>query len=135
MRPKKIIICLLLLPLFGCESQTNDIYLIPEGYEGRIKVTYNVEGAPALIKENNFDVIPVKDDGTFSTSNVNMEYGTVTDKYYLVDKEGKRKPVEKECISLLGTGSSQEGNGRIYPHVELEITQTRCSQDFMLWGK
>ena len=38
---------------FTKTTSTNDIYLIPAGFEGDIQVNYNVQGAPALEKEGN----------------------------------------------------------------------------------
>ncbi|QHW29373.1 hypothetical protein GZH47_00035 [Paenibacillus rhizovicinus] len=85
---------------FTKSSSTNDIYLIPEGFEGDIQVNYNVQGAPALEKEGKYDVIPIGIDGTYNTSNPDMEYGLVTDQYFYVSHEGKRTPIDTLCVNV-----------------------------------
>nr|WP_051620563.1 hypothetical protein [Paenibacillus sp. UNC451MF] len=47
-----IVVFGLIVALWSAKSSsTNDIYLIPEGFEGNIQVNYNVAGAPSLEKE------------------------------------------------------------------------------------
>lgn len=115
-------------------SSTNDIYLIPEGYEGDIRVNYNVQGAPVLEKEGKFDLIPIRDDGTYDTSKPEMEYGLVTDRYYYVNSHGRRTPIDERCVHVGGNGSSEMGSTVIH-HTYLKITRTRCSDEFQAWGK
>lgn len=91
----------------GQEGETNDIYLIPEGYEGDVFAFYNVEGAPEVKIEGEFEVHEVNENGYFVTSTPDMDYGTVTDRYYYVDEDGNRKPINNECIELFGTGGHQ----------------------------
>lgn len=118
----------------GQTSSTNDIYLIPEGYEGPIQINYNIRGAPPLVKEGKFDVIPVQADGTYSTSKPDMEYGTVTDQYYYVSADGTRTPIDSKCVHVAGNGSYGTGD-EIVRHNQLKITRTRCGDDFAAWGK
>ncbi|GMK44530.1 hypothetical protein PghCCS26_16580 [Paenibacillus glycanilyticus] len=115
-------------------SSTNDIYLIPEGYEGDIRVNYNVQGAPILLKEGKYDVIPVGIDGIFNTSKPEMEYGLVTDLYFYVNAAGERTPIDKLCVCVKGNGSSEIGS-TVTRHTDLAITRTKCGEDFMAWGK
>ncbi|ACT01730.1 DUF6843 domain-containing protein [Paenibacillus sp. JDR-2] len=112
-------------------SATNDIYLIPEGYEGDIRVNYNVQGAPALLKEGEYDVIPVGEDGIYNTSKAEMEYGIVTDLYFYVNAAGDCTPVDKLCVCVKGNGSSEIGSR----HTDLSITRTKCGEDYMVWGR
>lgn len=114
-------------------SLTNDIFLIPEGYEGDIQVNYNVAGAPKLEKEGKFDVIPLRTDGTYDTSTPDMEYGLVTDQYYDVDQDGRRTPIDHSCIHLKGTGTSEVGS-IITRHQYLTVTRTKCGEPFQSWG-
>ncbi|WP_429992029.1 DUF6843 domain-containing protein [Metabacillus fastidiosus] len=45
--------------LVGCfkETYTNTIHIVPENFEGTLTVTYDIDGAPKLKKENEFPVI------------------------------------------------------------------------------
>jgi len=115
-------------------SSTDDIYLIPEGYEGNIQVNYNVAGAPGLAKEGKYDVIPIRADGTFDTSKPDMEYGLVTDRYYYVSPDGRRTPIDKSCVHVGGNGASEIGS-TVTRHNYLKITKTKCGGDFSAWGK
>ncbi|SFF04977.1 hypothetical protein SAMN04487969_11294 [Paenibacillus algorifonticola] len=121
---------------FTRTSSTNDIYLIPEGFEGDIRVNYNVQGAPALEKDGKYDVIPIRVDGTYDTSKPDMEYGLVTDQYFYVshDHDGRRTPIDERCVHVRGNGSSEIGSS-ITRHNDLTITLTKCSEDFRAWGK
>ncbi|MFC6232625.1 DUF6843 domain-containing protein [Paenibacillus allorhizosphaerae] len=115
-------------------SSTDDIYLIPEGYEGDIQVNYNVAGAPGLAKEGKYDVIPIRADGTFDTSKPDMEYGLVTDQYFYVSQDGRRTPIDKSCVNVRGNGASETGS-TVIRHNYLKITKTKCGDDFRAWGK
>lgn len=121
----------------GCVSKPNrgtyDLYLIPDNYEGTIRVIYNVEGAPPLERDGKYDIIPVGKDGKYSTSNPMFDYGAVIDQYYYVDEAGNRKGIDRFCIHVRGTGGSS-GNGTETYHTEIEITRSECGDDFMLHG-
>lgn len=112
---------------------TNDIYLIPEGYEGDVFVFYNVDGASPIETEDGFEVHTINEDGYFVTSTPNMEYGRVTDRYYYVDESGKRTPIDQECVSGFGTGGT-ESDGYSINFTGFRLSATQCSQDFMVNG-
>jgi len=114
----------------GSKSETNDIYLLPEGYEGEVYVFYNVKGAPELETEDGYEVHVINEEGYFATSAPDLDYGTVTDKYYYVDDAGNRTPIDENCISLFGTGATQrEGYEIIY--TGFKLTKDNCSEEFM----
>ncbi|MFE5317695.1 DUF6843 domain-containing protein [Paenibacillus sp. NPDC056579] len=115
-------------------SATNDIYLIPEGFEGKIQVTYNVQGAPLLAKEGKYDVIPIRSDGTYDTSKPDMEYGTVTDQYYYVTADGRRTAIDTSCVYVGGNGATESG-GVTIRYNYLKITRTKCGEHFRAWGE
>lgn len=119
---------------FTKTTSTNDIYLIPAGFEGDIRVTYNVQGAPALEKEGKYDLIPIRVDGTYDTSKPDMEYGLVTDQYFYVSPDGRRTPIDERCVHVRGNGASEIGSS-ITRHNDFTITRTNCSEDFSTWGK
>jgi len=125
------------LLLSGCLSEqgkgTYDLYLIPEGYEGNIRVTYNVNGAPGLAKEGKFDVIPVDGKGTAETSNPMFDYGEVIDRYYYVDERGNRAEIPPECVHVKGTGGSSDARRELH-YTDIEITRSSCGDEFRAWG-
>ncbi len=108
-------------------TTTDDLFLIPEGFEGDIQVNYNVAGAPRLAKEGKYDVIPIREDGTYDTSNPDMEYGTVTDQYFYVGQDGMRTPIPENCIHVKGNGASEIGSN-ITRHQYLKVTLRRAAK-------
>ncbi|MFC6605175.1 DUF6843 domain-containing protein [Ectobacillus funiculus] len=76
---------------------------------------YNVKGAS--------EVHTINDKGYFVTSTSNMDYGTVTDKYYYIDKSGKRTKINSSCIRGMGTGSTERyGGGNSEKKIEIHYT-------------
>ena len=118
----------ILLLTYKPPSSTNDLFLIPAGFEGTVRVTYNVPGAPELRKEGRYDIIPVRPDGTFETSTPDMEYGMVTNQYFYVDEAGRRTPIDEKCVAAPSNGASEVG-GKVTRHVTFDIKQTGCSED------
>lgn len=115
----------------GCmnNGKTNAIYLIPEGYTGYAMAFYNVKNAPPLTYEGDFAVHQITEEGYFVTSKNDMTYGTVTDQYYYVDENGKRSPIDDQCISTMGTGGYEsygEGQG---PQVDIHYTGIDITDD------
>jgi hypothetical protein len=138
----------IILLLNGCSNNTDNIYLIPEGFEGSITVFYDVPNEPKLKKEGKYTVIPVealalealKDTemyiyGASFTSTPDMKYGTVNDKYFYVDKKGKRTPINEQCISVGGTGSFSGASGEEIIFSEQQVTKSNCSENFRSEGK
>jgi hypothetical protein len=92
-------------------NNTNDIYLIPEGYE----------------------VHRINNKGYFATSTPDLDYGSVTDKYFYVDAKGNRTPISKKCVSLFGTGgySTSEVEEVDLIYTGFRLTKDNCSDEFM----
>lgn len=138
-KEKRILIMILLLLLLctGCFSNYNkgtyDLYLIPDQYEGVIRVLYNTESAPPLEREGKYDIIPVGEDGTYHTSNPQWDDGEVIDQYYYVDLEGNRKEIDRYCVSNRGWRKwSVNGIETIF--TEIEVTHSQCGEEFFLRG-
>ncbi|WP_088104181.1 DUF6843 domain-containing protein [Halalkalibacter urbisdiaboli] len=116
-------------------TETYDIYLIPQGYEGDVFAFYNIPGAPRVETEEGYTVHKINDEGYFITSTPDLDYGTVTDKYYYVDKEGNRTLISNTCVSGFGTGGFEtfdEGNKKInFSYTGFKLTQNYCSEEFM----
>lgn len=126
-----------ILTVTGCSAsseKTNDLYLIPEGYEGIAYAFYNVKNAPPLAKEGDYDVYLMNEKGYFVTSTPDMEYGRITDKYYYIDKQGQRKPIQDGCVRALGTGgfatSIGESKSIEIRYTGIEVTKTNCGKAF-----
>ncbi|MHA6261229.1 DUF6843 domain-containing protein [Sporosarcina sp. CAU 1771] len=116
--------------LSGCmkKEETNAIYLIPEGQTGYALAVYNVKGAPPLTYENGFAVHNVNAEGYFATSKSDMNYGTLTDQYFWVDKAGNRTSIDELCVHAFGTGGwSQNDIDLVYTGIEIT---NDCSIDF-----
>ncbi|MFT9600527.1 DUF6843 domain-containing protein [Mesobacillus sp.] len=150
---KKILILLFaILFLTACryeeEEKTNNIFLIPEGYEGSIMVYYDIPNTPSLKKEGKYSVIPVRLEilkelegtnlsqyGIYFTSTPDMEYGIVNDKYYYVDSNGKRTRIDDYCTHGMGNGSFTGESEKEVKYRGVQITATNCGESFFLDGK
>jgi hypothetical protein len=115
-------------------NETDDIYLIPKGFEGDVYGFYNIKGAPIVETEDGYEVHVINEKGYFLTSKPDMDYGTVTDKYYYVDEKGNRIPISNKCVSLFGTAgfSTSAGDEEIdFHYTGLKLTKDNCSDEFM----
>ncbi|MDV2886271.1 hypothetical protein RYX45_13865 [Alkalihalophilus pseudofirmus] len=117
-------------------NETNDVFLIPEGYEGDVLVFYNIAGAPKVETEEGYTIHEINDNGYFITSTPEMSYGSITDKYYYVDKEGNRTPISETCVGRFGIGGFEtfdENNNSIsFSYTGFNLTKNLCSDEFML---
>ncbi|GED71620.1 hypothetical protein BRE01_53220 [Brevibacillus reuszeri] len=133
---KLLLLSVVMFVVSGCvqQSSTNDIYLIPEGYEGTVYAFYNVKNAPPLAYEGEYALHIINDKGYFATSAPDMEYGLVTDKYYYVDKNGQRTEIPGSCLRINGTGGYSTNIGtpdEINVHYTgVEVTHSKCGPAF-----
>lgn len=136
MKTKLLVALFSLSILAGCtfDDATNDIYLIPEGFEGYVYAFYNVKNAPKVKKEGDYEVHNINKDGYFVTSTPDMDYGTVTDKYFYVDTKGQRTKIDEECIRGIGTGgyeSDPDSADKIdIKYTGVEVKKSGCCQEF-----
>jgi hypothetical protein len=131
------------------QKETNNIYLIPSGFEGSIVVYYNASKEPPLKKEGKFSVIPVNVENlealkgtdieqygiTLTSTPGNEEGRTINDKYYYVDEKGERTKIDQYCISDDGAGSFSTYQEKEIQYKTLQITKTDCNEEFYLDGK
>ncbi|ART78025.1 hypothetical protein B4U37_19170 [Sutcliffiella horikoshii] len=123
-------------------EETNNVYLIPEEYEGSIVVFYNMPNEDNIAKEGEFFKIPlrveelptlkgsgIEEYAIFQTSS-EWRSGRVTDKYFYVDELGNRSEIKKSCIHY-GPGSSSMG----MKYEVFQITNSSCGEDFQWSGK
>lgn len=151
---KKIFILIVTMILIsGCsfrEEATNDIYLIPDDFEGSIFVFYDIPKQPRLKKEGDLTVIPVKikslktyegtgmeEYGIYMTSTKDMKYGTVNDRFYYLGGKGKRKrtSINEQCIHHSRDGGFTNTSGKEFNYRAIQITKRDCGQPFFLDGK
>ncbi|WP_312115621.1 DUF6843 domain-containing protein [Brevibacillus reuszeri] len=131
-----LLLSAIFLVVSGCmqQSSTNDIYLIPEGYEGTVYAFYHVKNAPPLTYEGEYALHTINDKGYFATSAPDMEYGLITDKYYYVDKKGQRTEIPSSCLRIMGTGGYSTNIGapdEINIHYTgVEVTHSKCGPAF-----
>lgn len=129
------------------EEKTNNIFLIPEGYEGTIMAYYDIPNTPPLKKEGEYTVIPVKLEvleeleGThisqydiYFTSTPDTKYGLVNDKYFYVDSNGKRTRIDDYCTHGMGNGSFTGASEKKVKYQGVQITATKCGESFFLDG-
>ncbi len=149
---KYVIIVFSILLLTGCgfnkQKTTNNIFLIPEDFEGSIFTFYNMPDEPALEKEDGYTVIPVKEKtlkelkdtdisqyGVYFTSTKDMIYGVVNDQYYYVDDKGNRKEINEQCISLGSNGAFNGKNGEDIKYSVIQVTSSNCGPTFKENGR
>ena len=136
------------------EGKTNELYLIPSGFEGSIIVFYNVPNKTKLEKEGKYSVIPVKLEylealegteihqyGIYFTSTPDiftakpdMDSATVNNKYYYIDKSGDRTAIDEQCINYSTSGSFTGDNGKEMVYQSIQITKSHCGEAFYLDG-
>lgn len=128
---KKLFLLLSLLMLTACNSNTTDvIYEFPQDFEGEFAVIYNVASAPALTKEDDYTVVKINEQGYMLTSTPTQQYGTVTDKYFYVDANGKRTAISDKCV-LAGNTGSYEGEIAVN-FSQSTLVKDNCEEEFHL---
>ncbi|MCM3618784.1 hypothetical protein M3936_14435 [Sutcliffiella horikoshii] len=126
-------------------NETNNVYLIPEGYEGAMVVYYNITDAPETEKEGELSILPLtieklptlkntdmEEYALFRTSSKIVTTGRITDKYYYVDGEGQRKEIDPFCTSSGPNRSSGVAGERAY--YVMQVTNSECGEDFHISG-
>lgn len=110
------------------EEYTNELYLIPKGYEGEVRVVYNVEGAPPPEKSEEFDVYRVNDKG-YTLSPLPESEGVIHNQYYYMDAEGNKEKIDDSCINHGGT-DGVETDDYEYSSSYFFVTHTQCGETF-----
>ncbi|MFJ7850017.1 DUF6843 domain-containing protein [Peribacillus sp. NPDC097206] len=117
----------MLIPNSLFEEQTNELFLIPKGYEGEVRVVYNIEDAPPPEKSEGFDVYRINDKG-YTLSPFPESEGIINNQYYYVDAEGNKEKIDDSCIH---SGGSDGGNEEYeYSSSYFFVTQTQCGDTF-----
>jgi hypothetical protein len=111
--------------------------LIPKGFEGDVFAFYNIKGAPMVETEDGYEVHVINEKGYFATSKPDMDYGTITDKYYYIDEKANRTPISDKCVSSFGTRgySSYDGEEEFdLRYTGFKLTKDKCSDEFITEG-
>ena len=88
-----LLMALFMTLLPACEKQTTPCeYEIPAGYEGWVKIEFNVAGAPPLPVVAGKRLLKISPAGRLQTSS-RQEFGTVHWSFFSVDSSGKRNPL------------------------------------------
>lgn len=128
---KKLFLLLTLFILTACNSGTTDvIYEFPQDFEGEFAVIYNVASAPALAKEDDYTVVKINEQGYMLTSTPVQKYGTVTDKYFYVDANGKRTAINDKCVLDGSTGSYEAEIAVNFS--QSTLVKDNCEEEFHL---
>ena len=119
---------LMALPDTMFEEYTNRSYLIPKGYEGEVRVVYNIKDAPTPEKSEDFDVYRINDKG-YILSPLPESEGIINDQYYYVDAEGNKEKIDDSCIHSGGT-NGVDNEEYEYTSSYFFVTQTQCGETF-----
>ncbi|MFJ7678647.1 DUF6843 domain-containing protein [Peribacillus sp. NPDC097198] len=110
------------------EEHTNELYLIPKGYEGEVRVVYDVEDAPRPEKSEDFDVYRVNDKG-YTLSPLPESEGVIHNQYYYMDAEGNKEKIDDSCINHGGTDGVETDDYEYFTSYFF-VTQTQCGDTF-----
>ncbi|WP_260287842.1 DUF6843 domain-containing protein [Peribacillus aracenensis] len=117
-------------PLF--EKHTNEVYLIPKGYEGEVRVVYNIKDAPKPKKSEDFDIYRMNEKG-YTLSPLPEREGIINNQYFYIDKEGNKERIDDSCINLGGSEGVQIDDYE-YSSTYFTVTNTHCSESFSTDG-
>ena len=98
--------------LFYMENnrQKGYIYIIPEGYKGKLVVVFNKKGAPPLKEKEGFHIVKFPPNGYVETSST-MKTEKMNDEFYYYTNNGKVYPAKD--IRLGGGMSTAATDGTI----------------------
>ncbi|MGE7187098.1 DUF6843 domain-containing protein [Peribacillus sp. NPDC006672] len=113
-------------PLF--EKHTNESYLIPKGYEGEVRVVYNVKDAPSPEKSEDYDVYRINEKG-YTLSPLPEREGIINNQYFYIDSEGHKEKIDDTCINIGGTDGIQMDDYEYYSFY-FTVTNTHCGETF-----
>ncbi len=96
-------------------TQKGSIYIIPEGYKGKLSIVYNQKDKPALEEKDGYQVVKFPLNGLVKTSS-HPRTGKQKDKYFFYTaKDGSLIPaVIGENLKLGGGMSTQEKDNFIF---------------------
>ena len=102
-----IVVFLIFLVYMDKNTLKGSIYIIPEGYKGKLSIVYNQKNKPALEEKDGYQVVKFPLNGLVKTSS-HPRIGKQHDKYFYYTKDEKILPAKGIKI---GGGLSTETNG------------------------
>lgn len=98
LKDKKMLHFVLMLTLMvstiGCKSPESEIYLIPQGFTGKVNIIFNQPKGAAPKYEEGERVYQIPANGILLTQ-FNDEYGLVDRQYFYADSSNRRTPLRK----------------------------------------
>ncbi|QHS21946.1 hypothetical protein GWK91_02860 [Virgibacillus sp. MSP4-1] len=124
-----LILSISLYKFFVVKDPADEVYLIPDGYEGCIGIFYDFKNQEPLQIENNTITYQVPDDGIIKTSspeNIGWAYedhsGFRQVDYYYVDNQGNRKQLNHEKYIHYGGNASTSRTLPDGTHINLSFS-------------
>jgi len=102
------------------EDRHQYIFVIPEGYEGKVTVTFDQPDADPFVYEDKWIVFQVPSSGHIKTSGSNV---TGTMNYYFVDQAGNRTKIE-DIPNAIQDLHTQSGGSQNSANQTTEIPET-----------
>lgn len=102
------------------EDRQQYIFLIPEGYKGKVTVTFDQPDASPLVYEGKWIVFQVPSSGNITTSGSNVT-GTID--YYYVDQAGNRTKIE-DIPNAIQDLHTESGGSKNSANQTTEIPET-----------
>lgn len=106
-----LFIIIFIVLIIESNIQKGSIYLIPEGYKGKLSIVYNQKDKPALEEKNGYQVVKFPLSGIVKTSS-HPRIGKQHDKYFYYTKDGKITPAKD--IQLGGGKSTEASDSFLY---------------------
>jgi len=106
-----ITIFLIFLGYINWNMQKGTIYIIPEGYNGKLSIVYNKKEKPPLEEKDGYQVVKFPLNGLVETSS-HPRIGKQHDKYFYYTKNGKLQLAKN--IKLEGGLSTESKNYLLY---------------------
>ncbi|ANC78855.1 hypothetical protein ABE65_019440 [Fictibacillus phosphorivorans] len=114
------------------EKKTNEYYLIPADYVGKVTVIYDIEDEPKPEKVGDHNVIKINHDGYGLTALPEPE-GTFNNQYFYIDEDGHKEKIDEKCIHI-GVSGSRSNNEREFSYHSFTVINSNCTSDFSMHG-
>ncbi|MEX2460398.1 MAG: hypothetical protein WD469_03730 [Paenibacillaceae bacterium] len=97
-----LVISVTYLHFFRENKRTPNIYLIPMGYVGWVKIEFGQRSFPTIEKRNGHYVFEFPLSGKLKISNEDPEYGWAEDEYFYIDSQGKKVKELQPNVDFFG---------------------------------
>lgn len=112
----------------GCDHwRRPEVVLVPSGYVGWVRISYGVEGEPALQVQRGAYQIVVPQSGRIATSSP-MASGLAHDEYYYVDEHG-----QKRLLKIALAVDSTDGSIRAMHYFTIPKLENQQARQFRVF--